>query len=106
MANSWVTFVKAWSAKHGKSYMCAVSDPKCRADYKTRAPSSVLRGIKAAKKRMVSEASARETMGGHDVNVGRAMTHTEKVRMKNSMLSQRANPKGLGPVSFMGSKYF
>ena len=106
MPNQWVTFVKAWALKNNKSYMCSVSDPKCRADYKRRAPASVVRGIEFARKRMATEAKSRESMGSQDYNVGRAMTHTEKVRMQNSMRSQKANPKGLGSVTFMGNKYF
>jgi hypothetical protein len=106
MANSWITFVKAWSIKHGKSYMCSVSDPKCKSDYANRMPASMKRSIKRIKQSRAKEANENSGMGRSDVNVGRPMTHTEIIKMKNNMLSQRFNPTGLGPVSFMGSKYF
>ncbi len=33
MVNRWVEFVRNWSAKHGVSYMCAVSMPEMRNEY-------------------------------------------------------------------------
>ena len=34
MANAWITHVKAWAKKNGKSYNEALRDPKCKSSYK------------------------------------------------------------------------
>lgn len=41
--NSWVFHVKHWAAARGMSYGCAVTDPQCRADYKSKGPKVSLR---------------------------------------------------------------
>lgn len=32
--NPWISHVKSWAAKHGKSYTAALKDPKCKSAYK------------------------------------------------------------------------
>lgn len=32
--NKWISFVKAWAAKHKMSYRDALKHPGCKADYK------------------------------------------------------------------------
>jgi len=34
-SNPWVAHVKAFAAKNGISYACALSDPRCKATYKS-----------------------------------------------------------------------
>jgi hypothetical protein len=109
MANSWVIFVKKWAAENNKSYMCAITDAKCKRDYKNRAPPSVIRGIQRAKREIAYNQGG---MSGSDVNVGRAMTHVERVTLQNqgrqaraSQAHARMNPHGTS-VNFMGSRYF
>jgi hypothetical protein len=34
MANAWVEHVRKFAAKHGMTYVAALSDPKCKASYK------------------------------------------------------------------------
>lgn len=34
--NSWTSFVKIWAADNKKSYACAMTDPRCKKEYKNR----------------------------------------------------------------------
>jgi len=40
MPNSWVAHIKAFAAKHKIAYGCALSNPDCRASYKSKKPSA------------------------------------------------------------------
>jgi hypothetical protein len=33
MANAWVEHVRKYAKDHGKSYMCALTEPGCKASY-------------------------------------------------------------------------
>jgi hypothetical protein len=41
MPNKWVEFVKSWSKRNNKTYGCAISDPKCKADYRKQKDSRI-----------------------------------------------------------------
>lgn len=38
MANAWITYVKEWASKHGKTYTEALKDPKLKEDYAKSKP--------------------------------------------------------------------
>ena len=40
MPNPWVTHIKAYAKKHGLAYGCALSNPECRASYKSKKPTA------------------------------------------------------------------
>jgi hypothetical protein len=35
MANRWISFVKTYASENNISYGCAISNPECRATYKS-----------------------------------------------------------------------
>lgn len=39
MPNAWVSHIKTWARQNGKSYGCAMTDPRCKASYKAPAAS-------------------------------------------------------------------
>jgi len=34
MPSRWISWIKEWASEQGKSYGCALSDPKCSAEYR------------------------------------------------------------------------
>ena len=49
MANSWITYVKAYAAKNGMSYRDALRDPECKAGYKKEGSKKVTPVVKKGK---------------------------------------------------------
>jgi hypothetical protein len=49
MANSWVTFVRKYAADNNLTYMCAATDPVCRAEYKKSKPLKAQRNAPRAR---------------------------------------------------------
>ena len=60
-ANRWVDFIRKWAADNDTTYSCALSNPKCKADYRAKY------GVRKA----VPAKTERERMGLEDVNVGK-----------------------------------
>ncbi len=40
MPNPWVEHIRAFAKKHGLAYGCALSNPQCRASYKSKKPTA------------------------------------------------------------------
>jgi hypothetical protein len=59
MVNRWVEHIRKFAKENNKTYGCALSDPACRASYKSgKAP---------------TQKSERASMGGNDVNRARSV---------------------------------
>lgn len=87
--SDWTDHVKRWAAAHGKTYGCAITDPKCKAAYKSgttskapkppkppkapkepKAPRNPLRG-KSTRKLYVANETARDALQQFRMSKGR-----------------------------------
>lgn len=59
MANKWVEFVRDFAKRNNVSYMCAVSKPECKAEYRA----------KYGNPKKLSQKKEREMMGAQDIDV-------------------------------------
>lgn len=62
--NAWVTHVKTWAAANGKSYGCAMTDPRCKASYKTPATSGNKKAVQTELLSKYPAYAARPKRGG------------------------------------------
>jgi hypothetical protein len=64
MPNAWITHVKDFSKRTGKTYGCSISDPECKASYvkASRPPrkAKASKNPKSPKKRKVTKKQAKE----------------------------------------------
>lgn len=58
MANRWIEFVRKWARDHDTTYGCALSQPACKAEYKS----------KYGSRKKLTQKKEREMMGMEDVD--------------------------------------
>ena len=70
MPNKWTEHVHSFAKKHGMTYMCAMTDPACSADYKANKP-----------KKPLTRTQEREHMGLEDFDYKPASSPEKRFRM-------------------------
>jgi hypothetical protein len=74
MANAWVEHIRKFARENGKTYGCALSDPACKASYKSN--------------KKPTQKSERASMGANDVNQAKK---PKTLRERMRVAGNRAN---------------